>query len=261
VIDLHERLSEYSYGYGVTREVELLLKSVGLVALPFLPSLLQEKVLGFDVGFKARGRVVLLQFKLGHELHRYYRASPTDVVPTLRRPFWRYNVDTSGHQFTLLRDFELAGAETYYVAPRFSTWQRYEAIFASNEILENSLLLRPSEISRGILATGGTSGPHKIVYDPVRRYVRSKPSPLEEEPAKGFADRLAQKIRGTKITLGEHVETLLKRVQSDQTAVGLSSFRLEEVLARARSREEGVAAAVALEAWAAGAQAIFVTAS
>jgi uncharacterized protein Ymh len=42
MIDLHERLSEFSYGYGVTREVEALLMSVGLHATPFLPSLLHE---------------------------------------------------------------------------------------------------------------------------------------------------------------------------------------------------------------------------
>ena len=55
MIDLHERLSEFSYGYGVTRDVEQLLASVGIRAVPFLPSLLQEKQVGFDVGFGERG--------------------------------------------------------------------------------------------------------------------------------------------------------------------------------------------------------------
>ena len=33
MIDLHERLSEFSFGYGVSREVEGLLASVGLQVL------------------------------------------------------------------------------------------------------------------------------------------------------------------------------------------------------------------------------------
>ena len=50
-IDLHQRLSEFSYGYGVTREAERLLRSVGLRPTPFLPNLLHEAKLGFDVAF------------------------------------------------------------------------------------------------------------------------------------------------------------------------------------------------------------------
>ncbi|MDO8409387.1 MAG: hypothetical protein Q7S93_04940 [Phenylobacterium sp.] len=41
-VELHERLSEFSYGYGVTREAEEALASVGLRAVPFLPNLLHE---------------------------------------------------------------------------------------------------------------------------------------------------------------------------------------------------------------------------
>jgi hypothetical protein len=41
-MDLHDQLSEFSYGYGVTREVERQLASVGLRPTPFLPSLLHE---------------------------------------------------------------------------------------------------------------------------------------------------------------------------------------------------------------------------
>jgi hypothetical protein len=49
MIDLHERLSEFSYGYGVTREAENLLGS-GYPYRAFSPSLLDEAELGFDVG-------------------------------------------------------------------------------------------------------------------------------------------------------------------------------------------------------------------
>ena len=83
MINLHERLSEYSYGYGVTRETQGLLESVGLRPTPFLPNLLHEADLGFDVGFKDQGKVVVLQFKLGHELKRFHRSQPAQPIPLL----------------------------------------------------------------------------------------------------------------------------------------------------------------------------------
>jgi hypothetical protein len=90
-IDLHERLSEFSYGYGITREVERELQSQGFSATPFLPSLLQEAKLGFDAGFKRVGAPLLLQFKLGQAMRRFVPAPR----PKLSRPFWRYTIDTA----------------------------------------------------------------------------------------------------------------------------------------------------------------------
>ena len=52
MINLHEKLSEFSYGYGVTREVENLLSRAGCHVTPFLPSLVHEAELGFDVSFR-----------------------------------------------------------------------------------------------------------------------------------------------------------------------------------------------------------------
>jgi hypothetical protein len=171
MINLHERLSEFSYGYGVTREVERLLAGHGLRATPFLPSLLHEAEFGFDVAFAGPGQVVMLQFKLGQELSRFRRLGPADPIPALAKPFWRYHVDTSGHQFLRLTDYEAEGADVFYVAPRFSSWAAYDLAFHANQVLQRSLLLRPSEIASG---AGGTVGQHRIVYDQLRRYVCSK---------------------------------------------------------------------------------------
>lgn len=126
MINLHERLSEYSYGFGITREVQSLLEGVGLAPTPFLPNLLHEAELGFDVGFKDRGCMVVLQFKLGYQLRRFHRANPTQAIPALDRPFWRYTIDTEGHQFQRLREFESESADTFYVAPRFADWTAYD---------------------------------------------------------------------------------------------------------------------------------------
>jgi hypothetical protein len=121
MIELHERLSEFSYGYGATREVERLLSSVGIRTAPFLPNLLHEAELGFDVGFNKPGAVLLLQFKLGQSVQRFVRRAPTDLVPILDRPFWRFKVNTAepeGQYETLLKA-EQDGADAYYVAPKF----------------------------------------------------------------------------------------------------------------------------------------------
>ncbi len=96
VINLSERLSEFSYGYGVTREIELLLRSVGCEATPFLPSLIHEEELGFNVGFSKPGRVVLAQFKLGQELKRFRLAAHETAVPALDHPFWQFRIDVAG---------------------------------------------------------------------------------------------------------------------------------------------------------------------
>ena len=68
---------------------------MGLRTTPFLPSLLQEKKLAFDVAFDRPGAPLLLQFKLGVALQRLKRQDPTKPSPVLGRPFWRLNVDTA----------------------------------------------------------------------------------------------------------------------------------------------------------------------
>jgi hypothetical protein len=123
-VDLHEHLSEFSYGYGVTREVEGLLRSVGLRPTPFLPSLLQEAKLGFDVAFNRPGAALLLQFKLGKVVQHFRRTDCSKPAPALEKPFWRFDLNTAetDGQYDLLINSEQAGAEVYYVAPRFSYW-------------------------------------------------------------------------------------------------------------------------------------------
>lgn len=95
MIELHERLSEFSYGYGVTREAEIPLEQTGIRAVPFLPSLIQEKKLGFDVKFDRPGTALMLQFKLGQSLSRFHNSSPVSPRPILDRPFWRFSINTA----------------------------------------------------------------------------------------------------------------------------------------------------------------------
>ncbi len=257
MINLHERLSEFSYGYGVTREIEALLASVGLNATPFLPSLLHEASLGFDVSFSSPGTIVMLQFKLGYELRRFHRSPPTQPIPLLERPFWRFSVDAAAPQFQRLAEFEVAKAQVYYVAPRFSSWAAYDRAFQKGEILDQSLMLKPSEINRGM---AGVVGVHKVVYDRSRRYVCSEPMPIEEETRASLLDAVAHSARDSKRSLEDRISTLLTRETADQIGGRLSEVRRREIRARARRPVDANAAIVGLEAWSQGAQMLFVTA-
>jgi hypothetical protein len=260
MIDLHERLSEFSFGYGVTREVEGLLASVGLHPTPFLPSLLHEGEVGFDVKFEDPGRVVVLQFKLGEELGRFHRATPSQSIPFLARPFWRYRIDTTGHQFQLLVDYESRHSDVYYVAPRFSTWQAYERAFQDRTVLENSLMLKPSEISRGITAQAGLPGIHRVVYDRVTRYVCSDPVELQEQRPLELANEIARKIRATETSLHHQIEHLVSRSVTSDGPGRIDPIRRERLYERAKRPIDAMAAIVGIEAWSQGAQVLFVSA-
>ena len=89
---LNERLSEYAYGFGATTEALALLRSVGVHAVPFLPNLIHEAEVGFDVSFSAPGTILMLQFKLGHQLDRFVRKPANQTPPSVVRPFWRFEV-------------------------------------------------------------------------------------------------------------------------------------------------------------------------
>jgi BMFP domain-containing protein YqiC len=256
VIRLHERLSEFSYGYGVTREVEELLAGVGIKATPFLPSLLHEASLGFDVAFSGSGAVVMLQFKLGDELRRFHRSSPTQQIPVLQKPFWRFQIDTAEHQYRRLVEFEDRGAEVYYVAPRFSHWLDYERAFHKREVLERSLLLQPSAIRNGLRGAGGI---HRVVYDRVRRYICSEPTLLEEVTREAFVSEVAHRARSSDLPLGAQLEKLEDRSRSEASVSTLSQARRRDIEQRAKRPVDALAAVIALEAWTQGAQVLFVT--
>ncbi len=190
--NLHESLSEFSYGHGVTREVESYLSSVGLHTTPYLPSLRDEGSLGFDVGFNRPGKFLLLQFKLGQELRRFRRSNPRDQIPRLSKPFWRFNVDTSELQFRALREWEDAGAEVYYIAPKFSHWRRFEECYLDGSILENSLTFNPSELDQTQIQSGNR---HRIVYDSENHHICSDPLPFEEVNWDDCAKKIAKSIK------------------------------------------------------------------
>ncbi|MGL9622322.1 hypothetical protein QRQ56_30495 [Bradyrhizobium sp. U531] len=167
MIELHERLSEFSYGYGATREAEDLLSSLGMRTVPFLPSLIQEKSLGFDVRFDRPGVPLLLQFKLGQSLERFVRTDRRYPAPEVERPFFRFSIDTAepDGQFETLLKAQMDGAEAYYVAPRFADWPQYAEAFEKREVLDQSVMISPMTIRNALVAKNSPDGVHRIVYD------------------------------------------------------------------------------------------------
>ena len=269
-IDIHQRLSEFSYGYGITREIQAYLNSVGLRTVPFLPSLLHEAKIGCDVHFDRPGAVLLIQFKLGQELKRRPRSS-TWRHQVLNVPFWRFSVDTAAKdgQYDILLKAEHAGAEVYYVAPRFATWDLYVDVFQNNNVLDKSLLIKPSEID-GKLQSGEKAGNHKVVYDASRVYVCSKPTPVSEQRI----NDLVREIRA-KLDREETIRASLQRIfDSFNKPRKLRSESAENVAAdgkplpsarartqrlnalrqRANTNDDALFAAIGGETWAAGIQ-------
>jgi hypothetical protein len=295
-VDLHQRLSEFSYGYGVTREAERLLQSIGLRTTPFLPSLIQEKRLAFDVKFDRPGTPLLLQFKLGEALQRLIWKNSSPSPPPLGRPFWRFRIDTaeSDGQFDLLLRAEQAGAETYYVAPRLSSWEDYSVAYETEQVLEKSLLMRPTEIDAQLAAGEAPDGPHRILYDDQTSYVCSETRQLSEVRAQDFASNLIARIeqlsrrmdialRDVQIAL-EHQREIrvrpVRRPESDpqpdapyvmqaaparelapdhDTAAERRTRRFAEFQTRAATESDARFASLGFEAWSIGSQLIAVT--
>jgi hypothetical protein len=288
MIDLHERLSEFSYGYGVTREVERLLSDIGVRTVPFMPSLLQEKQVGFDVGFSGRGVPLLLQFKLGQSLHRFVRSDKSYPAPSLERPFFRFTIDTAepDGQFETLLKAETDGAETYYVAPRFTDWPHYVDFFETNEVLERSVMVTPLEIRTALVAKGSPEGVHRIVYDRDSVHVCSTPTDIRDVRPELLAQSIVARLQTDGASLGQTVRKIYAGLE-DRSALRRATpphdvfegdeatkpaldqrapqqftrrervRRLTQLRARARSEDDAVAAGLGLEFWGLGIQLLF----
>jgi hypothetical protein len=291
-VDLHQRLSEFSYGYGVTREVEKLLISVGLNPTPFMPNLLHESKLGFDVAFERPGTALLLQFKLGEAVQRFRRTNTSKPAPRLGKPFWRFSVDTAepDGQYDLLLKAEQAGAEVYYVAPRFTSWDRYVRAFQGERVLRRSLLIGPSQIDAKLAMQREPDGWHRVVYDRSSVYVCSERGQVEEVRAKNFAEiirtHIMQHSQRTDDALKRVYKSLERRREirveqpgeaDEKKAIVLTTAAPPELastadrLASDRNRRldgfrsiatnegDAIFAAVGVEAWASGSQLVAVT--
>lgn len=260
MIDLQENLSEFTYGYGVTREVENMLKSINLSATPFFPNLRHEGKLGFDMGINTRGCVVLLQFKLGQELQRYRSQHPQQLAPQLERPFWRFKIPMN--QFESLLKFENKDANVFYIAPRFSCWTDYKSIYRGSRILKSSIILSPLEIQRGLNAQKGEVS-DRVVYDKNRSYVCSDPIELHEVTMVGLKQKIEECVRTRNSSIESKIESLFHFVVTEHEKLNEGEFidyflRLLDD-SKTRHSVNYMANLIGLVALDLGAQLVFVT--
>jgi len=274
-IDMQERLSEFSYGYGLTQEFQQAIQAEGLSAVPFFPNLQHEAELGFDVGFNLPGKPLLLQFKLGQAMRRFH-GQPRPAFLATRH--WRYKIDTAepGGQYQLLLAAELGGAKVYYAAPKFHDWLDYYEAFEERTLIRDSLFVRPRRIDDLMTTHGVAHGLHKITYDRGNAYLCSNPLAIKPTRGKDIAPRLGREIREAGRTLGESMEALFaglwnrleNPVDSERADLGIKAEAarqarrlelFERNLVRMKSRERAIAATIAAEAWALGAELMMVT--
>ena len=79
-----KQISEFSYGFGVTRE--LLAQIPNADAVPYFPSLRQEAQLGYDLKIGFPGFPVFIQFKIAEGLTR----RRSKYWQTYGRPYFRF---------------------------------------------------------------------------------------------------------------------------------------------------------------------------
>ncbi|KPF53340.1 hypothetical protein IP65_13080 [Novosphingobium sp. AAP1] len=262
----------------------MLLAQCGIQTVPFMPSLIQEKNVGFDVAFNRSGTALMLQFKLGQSLTRFHRPNKSVPPPNLVRPFWRFAVDTAepDGQFETLLKAEQDGAEVYYAAPRFTDWPHYASFFEQGQVLDNSVLVRPSAIRQCLDDQGATDGFHRIVYDRFSVHVCSTPRRIPEVDGEEAMAKLAGRIKEK----GQPVSIVLKRIYKgfedrasvrrrdqardepkfvnqedglgERAAGDFARFQRNERLARlsdrAKSPDDALAAAIGIELWTLGIQ-------
>jgi hypothetical protein len=258
---------------------------------PFLPSLVQEKKLGFDVGFELPGVMLLIQFKLGVALQRFRRIDKTYPPPSLEKPFWRFNVDTAetSGQYDLLLKAESAGAFALYAAPRLTNWDGYALAYCDQRVLTSSVLIRPLAIAQALSAKGEPDGLHRIVYDKSRVYVLSEPLQVEETSANDLPARILQHINESGLSTHSSLSRLYESLgtrrevrQPQQTAPTRDALphvtdtidvpetspeqraarrarRLTELATRLETDDRARFAVAGEEAWAIGSQLFAVT--
>lgn len=228
---MDERLSEFAYGYGVTRELEDLISFAGYQCIPFLPNLIHENSLGYDVKLSAAGTVLLVQFKLGRSVSRYHlHLGETAPPPGLSRPFRRFELNTGDPQgqFQLLRAAESKGALAFYAAPRFGDWQAYGKAYLEGALLDQSILLTPAHIEAVLSGVMAPAGIHQVIFDDQQQYIRSQPLPLLPLSRQGLIVRLALQATALSDQL-KNLSSMWDEVEADARLVSGESPNPDKV--------------------------------
>jgi hypothetical protein len=227
-------ISEFSYGYAVTSEVVKLL-GTSIAAAPQFPTLYAEGQAGggYDVKIVG-GSPLFLQFKLSHYMERT-NCKEHDLMGG---PYYRWHLHSlqRSDQHNLLLELECKGNLVAYTAPIFYECAELNSHYLNDEILENSVAFRPSDI--GELPDEES---HYVVFNRVGLAYRCSddPAPVKfsrlNRFLKGHLNMPAPKPLGAEglIRLGEEI---IEAVEDAKLRRFKTKSRLKEIDTRELSR-------------------------
>ena len=208
-------ISEFSYGYAVTSEVVKLL-GASIAAAPQFPTLYAEGQAGGGYDVKIVGGTPLfLQFKLSHYMGR----SNAKEHYLMGGPYYRWHLHSlqRSDQHNLLLDLESKGHLVAYAAPMFFQSAELNTHYLNDEILDNSVAFRPSDIGplpddkdhyvvfrRVGTAYRCSDNPTQVKFDKLSRFLTGRlkspaPEPLGAEGVIRLGDEIVEAVKVAKL--------------------------------------------------------------
>jgi hypothetical protein len=133
-------ISEFTFGYSFLYE-QTRANWGKLKAAPVLPSLKQEKAVGWDAHLPLVGTDYYYQFKLSEYMSRPNAKYIADK--TYSGPYYRLSLHKKdrNHQHQALKLHSQVNPNTYYVAPEFHSLEDFNSAFLAHQITNKSRLI------------------------------------------------------------------------------------------------------------------------
>ena len=133
-------ISEFTFGYAFLYEQTS--KNWGsVVSIPILPSLYNEKKLGYDAKLPLKGKTFYYQFKTSELLKssnsKYIKEGPYSG------PYYRIKLHRAfnNNQHRILRELSKTEKDTYYVAPECTDIAIFNEAFLDGKVIDHSRLI------------------------------------------------------------------------------------------------------------------------
>jgi hypothetical protein len=208
--------SEFSYGYAVVRQIEMILG--GQTVVPTFPTQPQEADGGYDVSFLSHGVPLFIQFKRS-EVMRYKSCREyKDKNASLQFPIFRMHLH-SKHDFKqhfLMQNLESKGNIAIYCSSSVPDKNSLDRYYASGNIFDASAIFRPLEI---VLPSLNEEHHVSFCTTSDKAWVYSKEGVAFERSTSGLHGLLSQLRQRARVSL-EHETELLSEVADDFERLG-----------------------------------------
>lgn len=137
-------ISEFTFGYAFLFE-QTHANWGNLTAAPILPSLQQERNVGWDARLPRNGIDFYYQFKLSE--YFWYRNSKFIADGTYQSPYYRLALHrkNNNQQHQRLKVHAVTSPNTFYVGPEFNSIDDFNTAFLSRQITAQSRLIPVAE--------------------------------------------------------------------------------------------------------------------